>query len=95
LAELKCFHCHRLTYQSKNSSGNSWWSKFAMPLKRLLRRRQLLLSRRSPRSIAQLQKTEQLIWMLRERAAVRKRPHQGIPRNALRKRPYRDLNLIQ
>lgn len=95
LAELKCFHCHQLTYQSKNSSGNRWWSNFAMPLKRSLKRRQRLLLQHSPRSMAQLEKIEQSIWLLRERAAVRRQSYRGIPQNARRKRLYRDLSLIQ
>jgi hypothetical protein len=95
LAELKCYHCHQLTYKSKNSSGNLWWANFAMPLKRLLRHRQRLLSGRSLRSIAKLEKIDQSIWLLRERAATRKRSSRGISHNARRKRPYRDLSLIQ
>jgi hypothetical protein len=95
LADLKCYHCHGLTYLSKNCSGNRWWHDFAMPMKRLLRRRERLLLRKSPRSRAQLEKIDQAIWMLRERATVRKRSHRGIPHHARRKRPYRDLTLIQ
>jgi hypothetical protein len=95
LADPKCSRCHGLVYLSKNSSGNRWWKNFAMPLKRLLRRRQRLLLRHSPRSMAQLEKVEQFIWMLRERAAVRRRAYQGIAPNARRKRLYRDLTLIQ
>jgi hypothetical protein len=95
LADLKCYHCHGLTYLSKNCSGNRWWHDFAMPMKRLLRRQQRLLLRHSLRSMAQLEQIEQSIWMLRERAAVRKRPHKGIPHHARRKRPYRDIALIQ
>jgi hypothetical protein len=95
LADLRCRWCHDLVYQSQYCSGNKWWVRVAMPLKRLLRERQRLISRRSPRAMAQLEKIDQSIWMLRERAAVRKRSYRGIPHNSRRKRAYRDINLIQ
>jgi hypothetical protein len=95
LADLKCCQCHGLTYQSKNCSGNRWWSDLAMPLKKMLRRRRQLFHRQSRRSIEQLEKVEQYIWILRKRAEVRSRSSREIPYNDCRKRKYRDLSLIQ
>jgi hypothetical protein len=94
-ADLKCRQCHGLTYLSKNCCGNLWWRGLAMPLKRALRRRQRLLLQHSARSKEQLENVEEFIWILRERATMKKRPYQGIPQNAHRKRPYRDLSLVQ
>jgi hypothetical protein len=91
LAELKCFRCHKLTYQSKNCSGNLWWSKYAMPLKRLLRRQEkLLLRKRTKRVVEKLDFVERQIFVLRQRV----KPKHSTRRPSGVRRPYKNIGLI-
>lgn len=96
-----CRECHGLVYQSQNCSGNRWWREIARPLKRLLRRRERLLARKpSANVLAQLEQVDQLIWIMRQRAAPKtrsKHPNADVePGNSLRiKRRYRDVSLLE
>lgn len=94
-AGLKCRRCHQLKHQSANCTGNKWWRNYALPLKKLLKRRQKLQYISSPRARAQLFEIDQSIWMLRERAAYKMNKRQGSSSRTHAKRPYRDLSLVR
>jgi hypothetical protein len=97
-SDLLCRHCHDLTYQSVNCGGNRWYREVARPMKRLLRQRRRLLTRRcTPRVAAQLALIENLIRELRERAKPRTQHRTQNLRYGLavrERRVYRNLALV-
>jgi len=94
LPDLRCRHCHRLVYQSRNSSGRRWWRQFALPLKQLLqRRRRLLAGRQTTRTLAQLGQIEQQIWTIRQRAVAKTRSRHA-PRPRVKRR-YKNIDIVQ
>ena len=96
-----CRKCLGLAYQSQNCGGNKWWKEAAVPLKRLLRRRERLLARKqSPKSQGQLEQVDQAIMILRRRVSPRATGRISDsdmePIQSLRvKRPYRNISLIE
>jgi hypothetical protein len=89
--EIACKKCLSLRYQSENCSGNLWWSKYAMPLKRLLRRQEkLLLQKRTKRVVEELDFLEGQIFVLRQRVKPKRcsRHISGV------RRPYRSVDLV-
>jgi len=99
LADLRCRHCHRLTYLSSNSSGRKWYERGAKPLRKLVRERQRLLHRRfqTPRITQRLTEIEDDIFILTERLKPRRRlrryNHLGGQYPRIRCR-YRDISLL-
>jgi hypothetical protein len=89
----QCRACQNLTYQSQTCGGNKWWRETAMPIKRLLRKRERLLARKpSPKVHAQLEEVDQLIWIMRQRAKPRSSSRRRLSHSTGTKRPYRNLS---
>lgn len=95
-----CRHCLGLTYQSQNCSSNKWWKEIAVPLKRLIRRRErLLASKPNAKVKAQVDLLDQSIALLRQRATPKKRTKSrntdfySDPAYRVRRR-YRDISLL-
>jgi hypothetical protein len=97
-SDLRCRECHHLTYLCANSGGNRWYREVARPLKRLLREKQDLLSKKaSPRILAQLAQVESEIQALRLSSKPQACSATHSSRRALRasqRRPYRNLDLL-
>jgi hypothetical protein len=95
LLMAQCRSCHGLTYQSANCSSNKWWKEIARPLKRLLRRRELLLAKKPTAKItAQLDLIDQSINLLRRRANPATSARRKKSASTGARRPYRDLSPI-
>jgi hypothetical protein len=98
LADLRCRKCHSLVYQSQHCCKNRWRREIARPLKRLLRRRECLVSRKpSAKVLGQLEQVDQWIWIMRQRAAAKnaaRRRSKGSSPTVRLKRTYRDLSLL-
>jgi hypothetical protein len=84
-----------LTYQSQNCSGNKWWREIARPVKRLIRRRELLKARKqTPEVLAKLEKIEEAIMILRERGKSKSSARRNQSQAGGVRRTYRDLDPI-
>jgi hypothetical protein len=97
-SDLLCRRCHGLTYQSVNCGGNRWYREVAASMKRLLREKDRLLTRRQLRGVAvRLVEIENEIRILEQK--VKPETHRGT-RNSLnrpavrQRRAYRDLALL-
>jgi hypothetical protein len=93
-SDLRCRHCHSLTYHSQNCSGNKWYREVAVPLKRLYRRREKLLAAcHRPESQERLEEVSRQICFFKKQVHPR-RPNRNVRRMSL-KRQYRDLRLLE
>jgi hypothetical protein len=97
-SDLRCRKCHHLTYLCVNSGGNRWYREVARPVKRLLREKQDLLSKKaSPRVLARLAEVESEIQSLRRSlkplaSSAMQSPRR--PSSASQRRPYRNIELL-
>lgn len=95
LADLRCRKCHNLVYQSQHCCKNRWWKDVAMPVKRLLRKRQRLLARKQSAKVqAKLEEVNRLIWITQQRAKPKSSSRKRLSQSTGMKRPYRDLEPI-
>jgi hypothetical protein len=91
LLPIGCKRCLGLVYASENSCKNKWWREIVRPLRRLYRKRERLLALiQTPRVVEELRRSEELIFVYRQRAKPKRRskPPSGA------KRQYRDVQLV-
>jgi hypothetical protein len=91
-SSLGCRMCLHLRYQSQNSWNRKWWRDTAMPLKRMLRRRERLIRRPSLRNLAAIAEMDEHVFVLTRRAMCRQK-HRKPWTNPAR-RAYRDISLL-
>jgi hypothetical protein len=92
---IGCRTCFGLRYLSQNSWNRKWWRETAKPLKRLIRKRQLLLRRKHTQNNAEQLELEKMIWIIQKRSKSRsvRGPTKSMDSSQI-KRSYRNLNLI-
>lgn len=95
LSDIACRICHGLCYKSQHSSNRLWWKNVAMPLKRLLRQREQILSRDpNPKGLAELERIHQSVLVLRNRVRSSTRYKRLTANPKYGRRPYKDIDLL-
>lgn len=97
-AEIRCRKCHGLQYASANRSGNAWW-KAAMRIRRLLKERQRLITRKQTAMVAaRVEELDMAIFSLKQRIApktrIKRSPQECLVGRLRSKRTYKDLALL-
>lgn len=97
LSDIACRRCHGLRYKSQHSGSRQWWKNIVVPIKRLLRRQEKILSRNpTSRRLAELEGINQSILVLRNRRRSSLR-HKGSTADLLKvpgRRSYKDIDFL-